>query len=163
MPVAVDVLDLDRRVVDKDSDRKRQSAEGHDVDRVTKQVEDGDGCQDRKRDRDADDDGAAPASKKEQDHQAGEYCGNDSLADNSVDRSTHEDALIEHAAYVELFRNHALKPVEFFLNLFDDIECRGIAVLEDGEQCATGSILADNIDLDRIAIPNLGDILQVDH
>ena len=36
--VAVDVLDLDRRVVDQDADRQRQPAERHDVQRLAQRA-----------------------------------------------------------------------------------------------------------------------------
>ena len=51
--VAVDVLDLDRRVVDQDADRQRQPAERHDVDRLPQRAQHDDRAQDRQRDRDA--------------------------------------------------------------------------------------------------------------
>ena len=50
--VAVDVLDLDRRVVDEDADGERHPAERHDVERLAEPRQDDDRHEDRERDRD---------------------------------------------------------------------------------------------------------------
>ena len=93
--VAVRVFDFHRGVVHQDADRQRQAAQRHDVDGLAHQAENDERDQDRKRNGDADDDGAAPASEEEQDHQAGEEGGGDGFADHAVDGGAHEEGLIE--------------------------------------------------------------------
>ena len=68
--VAMRVLDLHRRIVHQDADGERQPAERHHVDGLAEQAEDRDRRQDRQRNRDADDQRAAPAAQEQQDHQA---------------------------------------------------------------------------------------------
>ena len=84
--LAVEVLDLDRRVVDEDADGERHPAERHEVERLAESIEHDDRDEQRERDRDQDDDRAAPAPQKEQHHQAGEAGGDGGLADDAVDR-----------------------------------------------------------------------------
>ena len=70
--LGVDVLDLDGRLVDQDADRQRQSAQGHDVDRVARQVQDDDRSQQRQRDVEHDDDHGPEVAEEQQDHQPGQ-------------------------------------------------------------------------------------------
>ena len=63
------VFDFDRGVVDQNADRQRQAAERHHVDRLAQEAEDAERSEDRKRDRNPDDQRAAPASEEQQDHQ----------------------------------------------------------------------------------------------
>ena len=69
--VAVDVFDLDGRIVNQNADRQRHPAQGHDVDRFPHRVQDRERRENRERNRNANDQGAPPASEKKQDHQAG--------------------------------------------------------------------------------------------
>ena len=93
--VPVDVLDLHRRVVHEDPDRQRHSAQGHHVQRLAQPGEDDDGDQDRERDGDDDDQRAAPTPEEDEEHQRGQPCGDHRLLDDALDRSAHEDRLIE--------------------------------------------------------------------
>ena len=70
--VAMRVFDFDGGVVHQDADGEREAAERHHVDGLAEQVQDDQRRENRQRNRDADDDGAAPASQEQQDHQAGE-------------------------------------------------------------------------------------------
>ena len=67
--IAVDVLDLDRGVVHQDADRQRQAAQRHDVDRLAQRAQHDERRQDRQRNRDRDDQRAAPAAQEDQDHE----------------------------------------------------------------------------------------------
>ncbi len=88
--IAVDVFNFDRGVVHQDADRQSQTAQGHDVDGFAQRAQHADGAEDRKRNRDRDDQRAAPASEKEQDHDGGEAGGDDGFADHSADGGAHE-------------------------------------------------------------------------
>lgn len=78
--VAMRVLDFDGGVIHEDADSERQPAERHDVDCLPGEAQHDDRNQNRKRNRDANDDGAAPASDEEQNHQTGETGGDDGFA-----------------------------------------------------------------------------------
>ncbi len=73
--IAMGILNFDGGVVHQNSDRQRQPAQRHHVDGVAHQLQDDQRSQNRKRNRDADDHRAAPASEKQQDHQPGEQRG----------------------------------------------------------------------------------------
>ena len=62
--VRVDVLDRDRRFVDEDADGQRQAAERHDVDRLAGAPQRDDRGEQRERNRDDDDRGAAPVAQE---------------------------------------------------------------------------------------------------
>ena len=62
LQVPVDVLDRHRGVVHQNSDRERQAAQRHDVDGLADRRQADDRRQHRQRDRDRDDQRAAPAS-----------------------------------------------------------------------------------------------------
>ena len=83
--LALEVLDLDRRVVHEDADRERHPAEGHQVQRLPEQTQ-GDGRdQQRKRDRHQDDHGAAPAPEEHEHHQPGQAGRDGGLTDDAAD------------------------------------------------------------------------------
>ena len=100
----LDILDRDRRIIHQDTDRQRQAAEGHDVDGLVQCAEYAHRSENRKRDGDGDDHRAAPASQKDQDHDAGEACRDDRLPDNAADRSADEYALISDRLHPEFGR-----------------------------------------------------------
>ncbi len=58
--VAMDILDLDGRVIDQHADRQRQTAQRHDIDRLPGDMERGDRGHDRERNGGDDDQSAAP-------------------------------------------------------------------------------------------------------
>ena len=66
------IFDFDRRVVHQDADGECEAAEGHDVDRLAKRGQDGERGGNGERNRGADDEGRAPGTEEQQDHEAGE-------------------------------------------------------------------------------------------
>ena len=93
--IAMNVFDLDRSVVDQYADSQRQSAERHDVDRITEEPKDDQRGENRQRDRRGDNHRAAPAAEKDQNHQRGQAGGDQCLSHHPVDGRFHEDRLIE--------------------------------------------------------------------
>ena len=67
---------VDRGIVHQDADRQRQSAQRHDVDGLPQRAQDDDGSQNRERNRNGDDQRAAPASKEQENHH-GREAGSD--------------------------------------------------------------------------------------
>ena len=92
--IAIDVLDGDRGVVHQDADRQRQAAQRHDVDGFAQRAQHADGAQNRKRNGNRDDQRAAPAPEKQQDHDGGQAGGDDGLANHAADGRAHEQRLI---------------------------------------------------------------------
>ena len=89
--MALDIFDGDGSVVNKNADGKREAAKRHDVDGLMQKAEHDHRRQDGERDGDGDDEGTAPASEEEKNHQAGERGSNHSFADNAVDGALHKD------------------------------------------------------------------------
>ena len=129
--IALDVLDVDGGVVDQNADGERQSAEGHDVDGLVQQAEHDHRGEDRQRNGDGDDQGAAPAAEKEQDHQAGERGGEDGFANHSVDRAADKDGLVGERLNLELGRERLLDPGEDAADAVDHVEGGCVSGLED--------------------------------
>ncbi len=65
LEMVIDVLDGDRRIVDQNADRERESAQGHDVDRLSEGGQTANRRQNRQRDRNRDDQRAAPAAEEQ--------------------------------------------------------------------------------------------------
>ena len=77
--VAIDVFDFDGGVVHQNADGERETAEGHDVDRLAERAQNDQRSEDRERNRDRDDQRAAPAAQENQDHESGQAGGDDAL------------------------------------------------------------------------------------
>ena len=92
--MAIDVFDRDRRVVDEDADRQRQTAERHHVDRLAEQRKRGQRAENRERYRDRDDQRRAPTAEKHQDHEAGQRRRDQAFADDGGDRGFDEARLV---------------------------------------------------------------------
>ncbi len=93
--VAMDVLDLDRSVVDQHPDRQSQAAQRHDVEGLAGNFEQDDRGQDRKRDRGDDDQRAARRAQEHQHHQCDQEGRDRRLAYHLPQRSAHKGRLVE--------------------------------------------------------------------
>src|SRR5579883_2587242 len=159
--IAVGVFDFDGGVVYEYSDRERETAEGHHVDGFAEQAEHAERGEDRKRDGDADDQSAAPASQEEEDHQAGEAGGDQGLAQHALNRGTHENGLIRQRRDLQLRRNVGEDARQFGFDGIDDAERGRLAVARDGDEHAARAVGAHDIVLDVEAVAHLGDILDI--
>ena len=100
LAVAIDVLDLNGRVVHQDADRQSESTEGHDIDRFSDRAKHDDGGEDRQRDRGRDDEGASPTAEKNENHESGQARGNQRFPDDTADRATNKNGLIRQWRYI---------------------------------------------------------------
>ena len=132
--IAVDVLDFNGRVVDQDADGQRQAAQGHDVDGFAERAQNQQRRKNRERYGDGDDERAAPAAEEDQDHDGGEAGGDDALAHDAADRGADEERLIGERRHFEGRRQLRFEGFELGANARDDVERRGVAGLDDGEQ-----------------------------
>ena len=98
------IFDFDRGIIHQDSHGQRESAEGHDVDGLAQSTEDQQRSQNRKRNRDGDDQSAAPTAQEQQNHERGEAGRDARLANDAGQRSAHENGLIEQGLNHELRR-----------------------------------------------------------
>src|SRR5216684_6850092 len=90
----MNVLDGDRRIVHQDADSQRQTPKSHDIDGLSQDAEENDRSQNRKRNRNSDNQRAAPTSKKDKNHGCGKARGDERLAQNSGDGATNENRLV---------------------------------------------------------------------
>ena len=88
--VAVDVLEGNRGIVHQNANRERQAAEGHEVDGFAQSAEDGNGTQHGERDRQRNDERAAPRTKEQKNHQCRECRGDGALFADVVDGGSDE-------------------------------------------------------------------------
>ena len=81
--------------VDQNTDRERQAAERHGVERVAKEVEHNERGQDRERYGDHDHDRRSPGAEEQQDHHRRQRGRDRALADHAGDRRFDEHRLVE--------------------------------------------------------------------
>src|SRR5665213_2806046 len=160
--VAVRVLDLDGSVIHQNADGEGQTAEGHHIDGFSEKAQNTEGRQDRKRNGNAHDQRAAPASEKQQDHQPRERGRYRRFARDAEDGGAHKNRLIRQGYDFQFRRNVGEDSGERRLYRIDNGESRGLAVPGDGNQNAAGSVGAHDVVLDRIAVVDLRHVLHVD-
>lgn len=162
----MDVLDRDGRIVDENTDRKRETTEGHHVDRLPHQIQHRDREQDRQRDRDHDGQRRAPAPEEHQDHQRGETCRERRLVQQAGDRRTHEHRLVEQDLHGQLAARFLGKPLERtrdrFLHEAIHLECRRITILDHRHQHRATSADVDHVRLRHVAVTNVRHVMEVD-
>src|SRR5271156_2430 len=88
---AIYVLDLNGRIVDENADRKCQTAQGHDVDRLAQKTQNDHRSEDRKRNGDRNNDRAAPTADEQQYHRRSQEPGNQGFADDTMNRTANEN------------------------------------------------------------------------
>ena len=98
LDAAVDVLDLDDRVVDDDADGEHDREQGQDVDRGAEERHHHERGDDRDRDRDHGDDGRAPVAQENQDDEDDEADALEERLQHAVDRGADEVRLVIHDA-----------------------------------------------------------------
>jgi hypothetical protein len=160
--IAVDVLDLDRRVVDEHADRERQAAQRHEVERLAEELQHDDRDQDRQRDGDCDDDGAPPAAEEEQDHEARQHGRDRRLDQDALQRRLDEEGLVEEGPDLEPRRERLLDALQLGLELVDDVEGRRAAVLQGRQEHGALAVLPHDVRLHLEAVAHLGDVAQDD-
>ena len=160
--VAVDVLDGDGGVVDKNADGQRKAAQSHDVDGLVQHGEHAERTEDGERNGDRDDDGGAPTAQEDQDHDGSEAGGDDGLADHAVDGAADKDRLIGELPDFQLRGQLALDAFELFVHPVDDVQRGGRAGLHDGHHDGAAAVHAHDVGLRRIAVAHVGHVADVD-
>ena len=107
--LGVDVLDLDRRFVHQHADRERQAAERHDVDGLAGGPQQDHGAEQRERNVQDHDQGAAPVAQEDQHHQAGEHRAEQAFGDQAANGVGDVGRLIELQAHVDVVGHHLLE------------------------------------------------------
>src|SRR5712691_3398633 len=108
LAVAINVLDLNGRVVHQNADGQSESTERHNIDGFSDRTQHDDGGQDCQRDGGRDDNGASPTAEKSENHESGQARGNQRFPDNTTDRPTNKNGLIRQRCYIELRWNRGL-------------------------------------------------------
>src|SRR5277367_5589 len=75
----------------EDADRKCQTAQGHDVNRLAQKTQNDHRSENRQRNGDRNNDRAAPTPDEEKYHRRSQEPGNQGLADDAMDRAAHEN------------------------------------------------------------------------
>ena len=130
--IAVNVLNFDGSVVHQDSHGQRETAQRHHVDGLIEQIENNDRREDGERNRNTNDQRAAPASEEQQDHQTGKNGRDHRFPHHSVDGRPYEQRLIEQRLCGQLRRQRSHDARQRLLHPLHDIE-RGAAALQNGQ------------------------------
>ncbi len=149
-------------VVHQNSDSERQTTERHHIDRFAKKAEDHDRRQDRQGNRDRDDQGAPPAPQEQQNHQAGETCGDDRLADHTANCAAYEDGLISKRHNFQFRRQCLCHTRKKTANAFHNIDRRSVAGLKNADQGSAVAILAHDVGLWGKAVADIGYVAKID-
>src|SRR5260370_11403704 len=120
--VAVDVLDFNGSVVDKDADSKREATQGHDIDGLAEGAKTEDADENRQRNRDSDDQGAFPVSEEEQNHHGCEAGSDEALADDALDGSAPIERLVKEGGSAHAFGSLPLFFLSHLPHLVDDVD-----------------------------------------
>ncbi len=100
----IEILDGNGGVIHEDADCQRQPTECHEVERLAKPVEHDDRHEERERNGDEHDQGAAPAAEEDQDHHTCQSRRDHRLAYHTRHGGAHEHRLIEHRRDVKVGR-----------------------------------------------------------
>ena len=160
--VTIDVLDGDRRVVDQNADRERQTAERHHVDGLAEQRQRDQRAQHRQRYRNGDDEGRAPTAEKDEDHEAGQRGRDQSFANDGSDGGFDEARLVADEVEIDAGRERRLNGRKPLLYGGDDVEGRGGADLQHRHQHALAAIRLHDVGLRRRTVVDVGDIAHED-
>ena len=163
--VAVDVLDLDRRVVDQDADRQRHAAERHDVERLPERHRHDDRHQDRQRDRDDDDQRAPPATRGTAGSSARSARRRSPppsprprpLRGRTPTGRTAASIFSSVSAACAWMRRAAPPSRRLTTSSVDALPC-----LQDRQQHAALAVGVDHVGLHREAVADVGDVADVD-
>ena len=160
--VAIDVFNFHRGVIHQNAHRQRQSAQGHDVDGFAQRAEAQHAHQNRQRNRDGDDQRAFPVAQEHQDHERRQARGDQRLAQHAIDRSAHEQRLVEqhgdvHALAVWSRRNSAMR----LFHALHDIQRGSRSGLIHRHQHAALPIGAHDVGLRRKSIADMRHVAHV--
>src|SRR5467141_2185484 len=117
----MNVLDGDRRIVHQDADSQRQTPKSHDVDGFSQGAEENDRSQNGKRNRNSDNQRAAPTSKKQENHGSSQAGGDEGLAQNAGNGATDEDRLVSEEPNLKVWRKRRLDTWQQLLDCCDDV------------------------------------------
>ena len=159
--MTIDILNCDGGVIHQDTDGQRQSSQGHDVEALPQGAQDNDRAENRKRNGDSDNQGIAPVSQEQENHEPGEAGGDQGFAQHTVNGSAYEQRLIKKRSYIHALRQGGSNALEGFLDVFDDIECGGPAVFHHGQQRAAQAVGAHHVGLGRETVAHLRHITDI--
>ena len=159
--ISLDVLDGHRGVVDQNADRQRQSAQRHDVDAFAQRAQHADGRQNRQRNGNRDDQGAAPASQKQEDHERRQAGGDDRLADHSIHRGAHKQRLVRHQIDLQRRRKRGGDARKHLPHILNDIQRGSRSGFHDRQQRAALAVPPHDVGLGRKSIAHMRDVPDV--
>src|SRR6185312_9492144 len=132
-------------------------------DGLADEAEDDDRGEDRERDGDRDDQGRAPRTEEEQDHQAGKSGGDDGFAHDSADGGSYEERLVADGSDFEAWGKGFFDLRQKAEHAFDHGERGGRAGFENAEKNAAVSVLANDVGLRDETVGDCGNVADVNH
>jgi hypothetical protein len=127
--VDVYVFNRDCRFVNENTDRERQPAERHNVDRLSKQPEPDQRGHNCERDGHHDDHRASPVTQKQEHDQSGQQGSKQTFGCQSANPVPDTARLVELETDMNIFRNQCLHLRQFGTYAIDDIDRRGVGAL----------------------------------
>lgn len=150
--VAVDVLDLDGRIVDEHADRERQAAQRHHVDGLAGDVQREDRRQDGERNRDDHDQHAPSRAEEDQHHQRHQHRRDHGLAHHVGKRAADETRLIERQGHVHALRRRRQDVGDRALDAVDHRQRRRRRVLDDHQVGRAGAVHPHHVRLHLVGV-----------
>src|SRR6266403_1710962 len=163
LEMIVDVLDGDRRVVDQDADRQRESAQCHDVDRLAQRGQAANRRQDRQGDRNRDDQGAAPTAQEQQDQQARQRSGDHGFANHAGNRPAHEHRLVAERLDLQIGGQRCADLRQLLIDAVYDVDRGRLASLQNAHQYGPPSFQAHHAGLRRVAVADMRNVVDISH
>ena len=129
----MNVLDLDRRLVDQNPDGQREPAQGHDVDRIAGQIEDNDRPQERQRDVQDNDDHRPEVAQEQQHHESRQAGAQGPFHPHALDGPIDDRRLVELIRDLDVVGHDGLEPrARFSLTAFTTVSVDAEACLTTG-------------------------------
>ena len=160
--VPVNVFHGYRRVVDQDTGCERQAGQRHQVDRIAGEIKAEDAGRHRARNRGDHDDGVAPRTEEQQNHQRHQQRCNNRFGSDVLDRRAHVNRLVEIELDFDAFRRGLLDFRQHVAGGLDHGERRCFRMLENGQISGAATIDVDDVVLHSIAVRDFRHIAQQD-
>ena len=160
--VPVNVFHGYRRVVDQDTGCERQAGQRHQVDRIAGEIKAEDAGRHRARNRGDHDDGIAPRTEEQQDHQRHQKRCNNCFGSDVLDRRAHVNRLVEIKPDLDALRRGLLDFRQHVAGGLHHRERRSFGVLQDGKVSRAPAIDVDDVVLHGIAVRDFRHVAQQD-
>ena len=158
----VDALDGHRRFVDEHADGQRETAQRHDVDRLTRHPEAHDGGQQGEWNRSDHNQGTAEIPQKHEDHQSGQHRSQETFRDQALQGIDDIPGLVEHQVDLDVLGRHVAHRRQRLPDVPNHIQRRRVRTLGDGNVDGAFPVHVRVADDDVGGVGDRADISQID-